>query len=149
MRRLRKFLHQSPANQWFLIKTTILLMLVKIGLLVMPFQTIYRLLLRLSRSGRPAPDANPRRIVEAVELSSRNMPFTATCLVRAFTGQVLLQRSGYASDLRIGVARGLNGKMEAHAWIVYQGEVIIGDRDDLSRYIPFPSLNFSLKDGSR
>jgi hypothetical protein len=145
MRRLRKFFHQSPGNQWFLLKTTAVLMLVKAGLLVMPFQRLYRLLCRMSRPTKPG-SVDYRQIVEAVELSSRNMPFTATCLVRALTGQVLLLRAGHPSELRIGVARGEAGKMEAHAWIVYQGMVIIGNRQDLSRYMPFPTLSFSLKE---
>ncbi|MBE0698701.1 MAG: lasso peptide biosynthesis B2 protein [Anaerolineaceae bacterium] len=141
MKRLGKFFKQSPDNQWFLLKTTTLLLLVKAGLLFMPFQNLYHFLHRLSHPGKAENPGNLRRILEAVELSSRNMPFAATCLVRALTGQVLLLRSGYNSELRIGVARGSEGKMEAHAWIVYQGKVIIGNRDDLSRYMPFPSLN--------
>jgi hypothetical protein len=146
MRRLRKFFHQSPRNQWFLLKTTTLLLLVKAGLLLMPFQSVYKLLRRLSRPGKSGNANDLRRIIEAVELSSRNMPFAATCLVRALTGQVLLLRNGYTSELRIGVARGAEGKMEAHAWIVYQGKVIIGNRDDLSRYMPFPNLSLTIKE---
>jgi hypothetical protein len=148
MRRLSKFFQQTPSNQWFLLKTTTLLVLVKTALVLMPFQRLYRLLQHLSRPGKPV-RGDYRQVVEAVELSSRNMPFTATCLVRALTAQVLLLRAGYPSELRIGVARSIDGKMEAHAWIVYQGKIIIGDRNDLSRYIPFPNLNFFPKESAR
>lgn len=31
-------------------------------------------------------------------------------------------------------------RLKAHAWIEYQGFVIIGNLDDLRRFIPLPSL---------
>jgi hypothetical protein len=57
----------------------------------------------------------------------------------------LLNWYGYASELRIGVAKGEQGELEAHAWVEYQGKVIIGGLSTLSRYVPLPSLNLTEK----
>jgi hypothetical protein len=68
------------------------------------------------------------------------MPGGAKCLARALTTQVLLNRQGYLPDLRIGVAKATAGQLEAHAWIEYQGQVVMGHLNDLARYLPLPSL---------
>jgi hypothetical protein len=81
-----------------------------------------------------------RKIIWAVEISSRWMPGGAKCLARALTTQVLLNQCGYTPNLRIGVAKSVNGTLEAHAWIEYQGHVVMGNLRDLSRFIPLPSL---------
>ncbi len=68
------------------------------------------------------------------------MPGGAKCLARALTTQVLLNRQGYLPDLRIGVAKATAGQLEAHAWVEYQGRIVIGQLNDLSRYLPLPSF---------
>jgi hypothetical protein len=40
--------------------------------------------------------------------------------------QFLLSRRGYASRLRIGVARGPNDGLRAHAWLESDGMVVLG-----------------------
>ena len=48
-----------------------------------------------------------------------------TCLVRALALQRLLAEHGFASELRIGVARE-EGVLLAHAWLVADSEVLVG-----------------------
>ena len=43
---------------------------------------------------------------------------------------------GLPHEVSIGVAKGENGKIEAHAWVVSQGTVMMGNLPDLSRYVP-------------
>lgn len=46
----------------------------------------------------------------------------------------LLSEFGQSANLKIGVAKSLVGKLEAHAWVESGGEIVIGDLPDLSRY---------------
>lgn len=79
------------------------------------------------------------KIAWAVNAVSRYMP-GVKCLARALTTQVLMSRYGHSCELRIGVAKGEKGTLEAHAWIEHQGRVVMGYLADLSRFIPLPSL---------
>jgi hypothetical protein len=43
-------------------------------------------------------------------------------------------------SLRIGVAKGEAGKLEAHAWVESQGRIVIGGLRDLPYFTPLPPL---------
>lgn len=148
MKRLRKFLHLNPSDRQLLIKTFILLGLVRLGLMLLPFETLWQLLASISRA-TPQPqhlEVNSDRvstlgkIVGAVNLSSRYTPGGAKCLARALTTQVLMSRRGYSPELRIGVAKGKEGILEAHAWVENQGQVVIGHLENLSHFTPLPAF---------
>jgi hypothetical protein len=49
----------------------------------------------------------------------------------------LLQREGYAPQLRIGVSKAEG--FAAHAWLELEGKVLIGD-SDVARFTPFPPV---------
>ncbi len=143
MKQLRKFLRLSSRERQLVINTFILLGLIRLALWLLPFQTLRRLLAKISQ---PSPQAqglnqiNLSKIVGAVNLSSRYMPGGVKCLARALTTQVLMSRCGYSPQLRIGVAKGEGGKLEAHAWVENQGQIVIGYLRDLSRFTPLPSF---------
>lgn len=63
----------------------------------------------------------------------------ATCFPRALTAKTLLAQAGFESTLRIGITKSLEGKLEAHAWLERDGQVIIGDLEDLQRYTLLPT----------
>ena len=79
------------------------------------------------------------KIVWTVNAASRYMP-GVMCLARALTTQVIMSRHGLSPQLRIGVAKTERGKLEAHAWVEYQGRVAIGGLSNLSKFVPLPSL---------
>lgn len=139
MKRLRKFLRLSASDRQLLIKTFILLGLVRLGLWLMPFKGLQKLLERLGRKGIAWQEITPidlNRIMGAVNVSSRCMPGGVKCLARALTMQVLLRQWGASAQLYIGVAKGNQGEFEAHAWVEHQGQVVIGYLADLSRFTP-------------
>jgi hypothetical protein len=47
----------------------------------------------------------------------------------------------FEPDHKIGVATGSDASMEAHSWLEYDDEVLIGDVNDLNRYEPLPSID--------
>jgi len=74
----------------------------------------------------------------AVMTASRYIPH-ATCLVQAIAMQALLAHNGYSSQLHIGVAKANRGQLQAHAWVEYDGRVVLG-ATSAQRYTPLLSL---------
>jgi Transglutaminase-like superfamily len=136
-------------HRYFQILTTfILLATIRLGLWLLPFQTLLQGLEKLGRATSLSLSINPSfsisHIVWRVNVSSRYLP-GVKCLARALATQVLLTRHGYPSELQIGVAKSEHGELEAHAWVEYQGRVIIGGLSTLSRFVPLPRLNLIQK----
>jgi hypothetical protein len=73
-----------------------------------------------------------KRVVWAVEAAARRVP-SATCLTQALAAKAMLNRRGFSIDLHIGVAKGSQGNLEAHAWIEYAKRVVIGG-PEIKRY---------------
>ena len=138
---------RSPAfgDRQLLAITFVLLAAIRLGLWLLPFRNLLKLLQKISKpdfllSPEDKSQISASKIVWAVNAASRYMPGGVKCLARALTAQVLMNYHGHTPELRIGVAKGEGGKLEAHAWIEYQGRVAIGYLPDLSRFIPLPSL---------
>lgn len=143
MQRLLSFLRLPPADRRLLIEAALLLGTIRLGLALLPFQTMRHLTARLGQAGMPmkaVEHASFERIGWAVTAVSRRFPGTCTCLTQALAAQLMLDRRGHPSRLRIGVARGARGQLQAHAWLESRGMVVIGDLHDLARYVPLPSL---------
>jgi hypothetical protein len=66
------------------------------------------------------------------------MPGT-TCLTRALAATVLLERSGYPAQVRIGFGRNEESRLVAHAWVESDGPIVLGDSDP-TRYTPLVGL---------
>ncbi len=139
MRRLRNFLKLRTRARVLLLVTFILLASVKCGLKLAPFHSLFKFLASVS-AFKVVHRVNIAEIIWATNVVTRYMPGGAKCLARALTTQVLMNWHGYKPEFRIGVAKADTGNLEAHAWIEYQGFVIIGNLDDLGRFIPLPSL---------
>jgi hypothetical protein len=131
-----------------LLKTYLLLLLIRGGLALLPFKQLFAWVMAWSHPTRgespqaqaiAASDVGIRRVVWAVEHSSQLMP-GVKCLAKALATYLLLGRRGYQSDLRIGVAKLETGQLEAHAWVEVDGQVIMGNLPDLVRFTPLPSL---------
>ena len=138
MKRIRKFLQLPSTDQRLLVMSAFLIGIIQIGLWLLPFQTVRRLLATMAQGTRVTNRVIVDRVVQAVSTAGRYL--AATCLVQALVAQVLLARRGHQASLRIGVVKNGGGQLEAHAWIEYKETIIIGDLADLSRYTLLPSL---------
>jgi hypothetical protein len=114
---------------------------VRVGLWVAPLPRVQGALGRLGTAPRAPDGRRPplERIGWAVAVAGRRVP-GSTCLVRALVAQGLFARHGYASQLRLGVARGPGRVFEAHAWLERDGQVLVGGPVD-ARYVPMPELD--------
>jgi len=138
----RKYGRFPTTNRCLLALVALLLSVIRLGLWLLPFQTLLRLLAAMTRRTAVLPQADPAtidRVAWAVEVVSRYVPM-ATCLTQALTMQVLLDQLGHTASLRIGVARSAAGQFMAHAWVECEGKIVMGGWEDLSRYTPLPPL---------
>jgi len=138
MKRLLKLAKGSRGKKLFL-QTYITMTLVRLGLLVLPFSQLNNLVgksKRLKFLVLAPQEVNSGRIVQAVYRSSRHQPGSPMCLARALTTAILMNIYDFPYEVNIGVAKGENGKIEAHAWVMSQNTVIVGNLSDLSRYVP-------------
>ncbi|HWP41853.1 MAG TPA: lasso peptide biosynthesis B2 protein [Blastocatellia bacterium] len=138
---VRRFLRLSRTERRLLIESVFLIGTIRVGLWVLPFKTLHRLVARRGVvAARPQASLSAaKRVAWAVEVASRYVPFS-TCLTRAMATMILLGRNGQPGRLRIGVAKNREGRLEAHAWVESQGRIIIGSLSDLSRYSVLSSL---------
>ena len=143
MKWICKFLYLSWKDRYFLVKSALLLGMIRLGLRLLPFKTLRRFLAKMTRSITRLQGAEQipiDKVIWAVTLASRYVPKT-TCLTQAMVVQMLLVRRGHPAHLRIGVARGEARQFEAHAWVECQGKIVIGGSRDSTGYAPLSSLD--------
>jgi hypothetical protein len=146
MKLLRKFLARSWPDKVLLVRAFTLVSAVRMGLGVLPFQTVQRLVShpRVQRRDVPYPlraeQDYQRRVVGAVEAIGRRLLGDKPCLVQALVAQRLMRRGGYDSVLRIGVAKD-GRELLAHAWLERQGRVVIGGHASPVRYKPLAPVS--------
>lgn len=142
-RKAGRFLQLPTHRQTALLGAVAALLVVRTLVAVVPFGVVRAVLARIARP-RVSTAATGRDIHEcvwAVETVSRRVPGT-TCLTKSLAGQVVLERNGHDSVLRIGVTRGEDG-LTAHSWLEHQGEVVVGNAADLSEYTLLPPVEMT------
>jgi hypothetical protein len=144
MKRLRKFFRLPATERRLLIQAALLLGIVRLGLVLLPFLTLQNILTHIARLPR-LPKANrvsPDQLAWAISMASQHIVGAKTCLIQALAAQTLLARYGYPAHLRLGVAKGDNGQLQAHAWVESNGKVVIGDLDEeLAHYARLSTLD--------
>jgi hypothetical protein len=137
----RKFLRLETTQKRLHLRAALLLAAVSVALRFTTRSVVQNCLL-LPRSGRRPrnPTTRPDIIALAIARAARHIP-GATCLVQAETLCWLLRREGYDSVLQIGVQPPSAGRLEAHAWVECEGEIILGNSVD--RYTPLVQFHDS------
>lgn len=136
MHRLRKWAALPLVDKWRLLRIAGLVLLTRLLLALLPFQRACRWLDRLQGPPRPATAAEIDRIIWLTERVTDVMLRRRPCLTKALAARLLLTERGYATDLRIGVRRGADGSLQAHAWLEHAGDIVIGTLPDLHTYQP-------------
>ena len=99
----------------------------------------------MAARGRRGP-ARARSAVDcgwAVRATSRYIP-GASCLTRALAAQMLLTESGYDSRIEVGVAKDEHRRFHAHAWVVCEGNIVIG-AEEAYRYVPLAGWDVTVE----
>ncbi len=126
MRRLCKLVRLL--SEWgLLLRAALLLAATRLGLELLPFHLLRRMLPLLTR-GRfrlhPAPWP-ACRLAWAMRVAARYVP-GASCLAQSLSLQVLLARNNHSARVRVGVVRPAGAQLEAHAWVEQEGTAISG-----------------------
>lgn len=142
MTKLQRFMQLPRADKARLVIAAALLAAIRIGLWALPFQTFQRLFARIQRGRKPSEQGqlSVNTVVWSIDAVSRRMWWAATCLTRALAAQVMLERSGMNTCLKIGVNMDDKRELHAHAWLEAEGQVVIGGDGDLSEYTLLPPL---------
>jgi hypothetical protein len=118
-----------------LFKASASLLLIKAGLLLLPFTTFRKFYNRFT-TPKDKLEVSKRYIdttVWAVKSAADHLPFELLCLPRALATKYLL-RHVPALTLEIGVEITAAKVFEAHAWVEKNGSVIIGDWPETVSY---------------
>lgn len=143
MRQLHNFFQLSGRERYLLFISIFLLSIIRLCLWLLPFRTILKI---LKKTRQNQPKISLSAIVWAVNVATKYTLGSAKCLARALTVQILMSHYGYSCELRMGVVKRETGILEAHAWIEYQGQVVIGGMNNLSEFVP---LSFGGDRGSQ
>ena len=136
MQRVKRFLRLSRTERTLLLQSAFSILAVRLALRFLSVERVQALACRWA--GRATAPFRSDRIVWAVEAAARNIP-ASSCLSKALAAQALFTRHGYASQFMIGVAKNEACRLEAHAWITCQEQIMIGG-PDIGRYTSLLNL---------
>ena len=140
-----KFITLPWRGKWLHCNTALWLIAVRAGLCLLPFDQLRGWVVHSNKpSSEPADIEDMHEITEAIERLSRFLtPLQINCLPQALVGQRLLSGKGFDVRLKIGVLKNRGDRLAAHAWLEYQGKVILGDLRGLGQFTVFPSLEIA------
>lgn len=107
------------------------------------FSKTERLLSRFSANPSPDSDAyqRVRRTSRVMSIAAVRGPYKAKCLEQAVTLWWMLGLMGIVSTIRLGIFK-KDEAIEAHAWVVHDDEIVLGELADLESYTPLLDVNF-------
>lgn len=88
----------------------------------------------------PAPDAGAARDARAVSMAARYGVFRPLCLTRSMALQSMLKRRGLDAAVRVG-ARRKDGRLEAHAWVELDGNILGDTPEHVAGFAPLGNFN--------
>jgi hypothetical protein len=139
-----KFFRLSFDEQRLLVWTSVLLAAIHLGLHIVSFKRLYRLLISSTNFTSPSNEPDPvylQQVVWAVTKAGRSLLGPNTCLPQALVAYYLLKQHGYPARLVIGVRKNESGDFKAHAWVENDGTVVIGgNHPEQGSYTTLPNL---------
>ena len=135
MSKLRKAWAISGREWILVVKSAGLLLAVHGALRLMSFKTLLAWIRRSARLKRQSV-SDPRRMAYLVEVAARYHPLRPNCLDKSLVLYGLLKRRGIDAEFAIGTLK-KNGTLEAHAWVEYEGAIILGQTSN--GYVPLCS----------
>ena len=127
---LRRFFSLAPCYRRLVLEAACLQTGIAVGLRLIHFGALRRLLDRFSAAGETADPASASivmgQIAWAVDASSRHLSAVSTCLTEALTAEAMLRRRGVPAHAAIGIDRPNGGVLHAHAWTELGGTIVTG-----------------------
>jgi hypothetical protein len=120
---MTSWLRLNWAQRWALLEAAWTLAAAQAVIHLLPFRWLAPRLGRLESAAPGAAPVSPEQVLQAqtvgwaVRALARRLPWDARCLAQAVTGKWMLQRRGLPSTLYLGVDRGQEEWLQAHAWL--------------------------------
>ncbi|AEI49854.1 lasso peptide biosynthesis B2 protein [Runella slithyformis] len=130
----------SRADRWLLLRVTVCVILVKLGLKVLPFRR-FRIVYGRFLSGAAVQTYDAlfvEQLVWSVRAVGNALPFEVLCLPQALAVKYFL-RGESEYELKIGVSNH-DQLFSAHAWVVKADQTVIGEIPNIS-YVPLWAWN--------
>lgn len=70
--------------------------------------------------------ASVQRVQQGVKIAAKRMPWNCKCYVQAIVARIMLARRGIDGTIYLGVRRGGERGIEAHAWVRSGSQVVTG-----------------------
>ena len=143
----KKILILSPEERALCLHAAFWLVKIFIFLKVFPYRKV--LISIQKRALKPVFHRRSRilsadNICRIIEKCARNLPIALTCLPQALAGFVLCRQYGYKANLRIGARNVPSAGFTAHAWLEFEGRIIMGALPDIDSYAVFKSEENSI-----
>ena len=129
MSRIGRFLRLSSRDKLLLAQAVSLFLAAHVCLWLFSLRITRRLFSWQVREARPL---TASQLIWAVNRTAAFLPFI-TCMPQAIAAQSLFALYGYRAAIRIGVAPPVDSRLQAHAWLEYRGEAVLG-ASELDRY---------------
>jgi hypothetical protein len=138
LRKLRTARKLSRAEWGLFLQAWVLLLVVDWALRLLPFRRVQSLF--VSRRAAHShnindPEAMIHFVAAQVDRATRNHLYPMRCLRRSLAIQSLLARRGISTELHFGV-RKEEGQLNAHAWLEYEGQIVVEPVIISERFIP-------------
>jgi hypothetical protein len=154
LQKLRKFRSLGNEERSLILEATLLPVLISTGIGLFGVGRTQGWLRCWASRGKPK-QAQPDPWAEilmarrAQRRATRVIGFGGTCLPRSLTLWSLLLRRGLQTDLRVGF-RKLEGKVEGHAWVEFQGIPLNEDQQIAQTYSSFNDpVSFDVRNPGR
>jgi hypothetical protein len=133
MSRLHKLLNLPLADRIYLLEAAVWLGCARLAILILPFRRIAPFLGRNMAQSLETEDFANRELLDriswAVTTASRHLPWDCLCLAQALAGKAMLKRRGVTSTLYLGLAKGEEASLLAHAWLRCGNRILTGERE--------------------
>jgi hypothetical protein len=134
---LRRFSALQPGARSLFLRAVLLLPLVSLSLRLRGFRATQASLQNYLSNAQPTKEASAGAsqlalTARAVRSAAYRSFGKATCLEKSLTLWWLLERQGIASSVRIGTRKD-GEKLEAHAWVEYDG-IALHESEDVHRH---------------
>ncbi len=130
----------APPDRWLAVGVLVIMASVRLALWTLPFRWIKRAVESAGPQSRFRGHISQRKLLWAVHLASARIPH-ATCLTQAVTAHLLLNWAGLDGKLKIGIR--CDSKFESHAWVESNGRIVVGDSEDIGKFVPMLTLDRS------
>ena len=141
MRSPSRFLQLRFSEKILLFRVWCILIIVRSALALKPFKKVRDWLDDYSTPQKKLQNKiDPKRLAWLVDVAGRFVFRDKPCLTTALVLQMLLARRGHPTNIKIGIRKNEKGKIQAHAWLLHDEEIVIGNIPDLDEYKEMPDF---------